>query len=316
MSEYRQHPSPHQYRRPSLFWPILLIGAGVIFLMSNLGLLPADPWPLLWNLWPLILIVIGLDILLGRRSVLGGVFSAILALLLVGAVVAMLFVAQNYPEWYGWGGANLGQAYVRHPLGGVEQAEVEIRFPNGAGHLFALEDSSNLIEADLRSYGTLNRSVGVSNETARIQLNSHWNGWWGGNWWSGDANWIIGLNPAVEYDLDLGTSSGDTELDLRQLGLRSLRLDNGSGHTRLTLPEKGQYRFKLYVGSGDIDIDVPEGVDVRVEYEAGSGELDTPGLRRVSHDGRDAIYESDEFSTAGDSVTIELDGGSGDVRIR
>ncbi len=59
-------------RGPDLFWPIILIGAGVIFLLANLGIIPSNPWPLIWNLWPVILIVIGLDILLGRRSLLGG----------------------------------------------------------------------------------------------------------------------------------------------------------------------------------------------------------------------------------------------------
>jgi hypothetical protein len=316
MSEYKQLPSPRPYRRPSLFWPILLIGAGVTFLLSNLGLLPADPWPLLWNLWPLILVIIGLDILLGRRSVLGGVFSAIFALLFVGAVVAMLFVAQNYPQWGTWGSANLRQDYVSHPLGGVEQAEVVIDFPSGSSRLFALDDSSKLIEADLRYYGSLSKSVSASNGAARVRLDSRWGSWWGGGWWRGGSNWIIGLHPAVEYDLDLDTGSSDCELELSQLRLRSFRLDAGSGHIRLTLPERGQYQLKLDAGSGDIDIDVPEGVDVRVEYEAGSGNLNAPRLRKVSHDGRDGIYESDEFSQAGDSVTIALDGGSGDVRIR
>lgn len=299
-----------------MFWPILLIGAGVIFLMSNLGFLPADPWPLLWNLWPLVLIIIGLDILLGRRSVLGGVFSAILALLLVGAVVAMLFVAQSYPQWGGWTGATLRQEYVRQSLGGVEQAEVVIDFPSGTSRLFALDDSSSLIEADLRYYGNLNKSVSTSGHTARVRLDSRWTGGWSGGWWRGGSNWIIGLNPAVEYELDLDTGASDCEFDLRPLHVRSFNLDAGSGRVRLSLPEKGQSRLKLNAGSGDMDIDVPEGVGVRLEYEAGSGALDVPGLRELSRDGRDAIYESDAFSTAGDSVTIELDAGSGDVRIR
>lgn len=40
----------------SYFWPIVLIVMGLIFLASNMGLLPKD----FWNLWPVILIVVGL----------------------------------------------------------------------------------------------------------------------------------------------------------------------------------------------------------------------------------------------------------------
>ncbi len=39
-----------------VFWPATLVTMGLIFLASNMGLLPA----IFWNLWPLILIVVGL----------------------------------------------------------------------------------------------------------------------------------------------------------------------------------------------------------------------------------------------------------------
>ena len=43
-----------------IFWPVVAVTMGLIFLASNLGMLPQS----LWNLWPLILIVVGLGGLL------------------------------------------------------------------------------------------------------------------------------------------------------------------------------------------------------------------------------------------------------------
>lgn len=43
-----------------VFWPAALVIMGIIFLASNLGLLPLA----FWNLWPIILIVVGLGGLL------------------------------------------------------------------------------------------------------------------------------------------------------------------------------------------------------------------------------------------------------------
>lgn len=43
-----------------IFWPAVAVTMGLIFLASNLGMLP----PSLWNLWPLILIIVGLGGLL------------------------------------------------------------------------------------------------------------------------------------------------------------------------------------------------------------------------------------------------------------
>lgn len=42
------------------FWPAALVVMGLIFLANQVGLLPRD----FWNLWPLILIVVGLGGLL------------------------------------------------------------------------------------------------------------------------------------------------------------------------------------------------------------------------------------------------------------
>lgn len=43
-----------------VFWPATLVTMGLIFLASNLGMLPRA----FWDLWPLILIVVGLGGLL------------------------------------------------------------------------------------------------------------------------------------------------------------------------------------------------------------------------------------------------------------
>lgn len=43
-----------------VFWPIALVVMGIIFLASNVGMLPRS----FWNLWPLILIIVGLGGLL------------------------------------------------------------------------------------------------------------------------------------------------------------------------------------------------------------------------------------------------------------
>jgi hypothetical protein len=43
-----------------VFWPLTMVIMGLIFLASNLGMLPRE----FWNLWPLILIIVGLGGLL------------------------------------------------------------------------------------------------------------------------------------------------------------------------------------------------------------------------------------------------------------
>jgi hypothetical protein len=74
----------------SVFWPIVLICAGAYLLLSNMGYLPDLSWDILWRLWPLFLIGMGIDALIGRHSALGAVVATLLILALVGGVVLFL----------------------------------------------------------------------------------------------------------------------------------------------------------------------------------------------------------------------------------
>ena len=46
----------------------ILIGLGVLLLLWQLGVLPANTWALLWRFWPVILIAIGAWMLWKRTS--------------------------------------------------------------------------------------------------------------------------------------------------------------------------------------------------------------------------------------------------------
>src|SRR5450759_635523 len=50
-------------RRNGLFWGIIIIVIGFLFLLDNLKLLPVSAWALIW---PAFLIIIGLWLLFGR----------------------------------------------------------------------------------------------------------------------------------------------------------------------------------------------------------------------------------------------------------
>ena len=74
---------PHHPYRVSVFWPLILIGLGVVLLLSNMHYLPGNVWDWVWRLWPVILIAWGLDALIRLEFVgatvligLGGLFLA------------------------------------------------------------------------------------------------------------------------------------------------------------------------------------------------------------------------------------------------
>lgn len=304
-------------RGPDLFWPIILIGVGVIALLANLGVITGNPWPIILNLWPVILIVIGLDILFGRRSLLGGLVGALLGVGLIVGLIALLIAQPNLPGLgFNFGDAQLQTRQVSAPLGGTEFADVTIDFSSGANRLYAAGDSDKLIDGTISYYGDLTFDVSSSTGRASVNIDSRFEGLFFG-FMTGDQRWEIGLNTRPTYHVNFDFGSGSNDIDLSRLKLSGGNLNVGSGGADVRLPASGQYRLNVDGGSGGVTLRVPRSAGVRVEYERGSGGINPgPRLRLISGDrDRDGVYESDNFSSATERITLIIDGGSGGVNI-
>lgn len=308
-----QPSNPH---RPSVFFPILLVGVGTIWLLSNLGLLPSNPWMWMWQWWPLLLIGIGLEILFKPSGLMGNLMSAGFALAVVVLLIVLAFTTPGNPGWspmFGFGNlSELRTERITQPLGDFRHVIAAIDFPGGQHSIRPLADADQLMTGEVTHYGnlinTLTSSAGSANLTLRGPSPSF-----------GHVNqkWALALNPKVEYDLSIDAASGSYDFDFSQMTLRSLDMDAGSGAVTIALPGNGQYRFRLDGGSGAIQIRVPSDVAVRVEYDAGSGALNAPNLIKTSGGSkRDGTYENANFSQSGAYVIIKLNGGSGAVTIR
>ncbi|MGH2592577.1 MAG: LiaF transmembrane domain-containing protein [Anaerolineae bacterium] len=296
------------HRHPSLFWPILLIGVGVIFLLNNAGLIQGSPWAVIWRFWPVLLIVIGLDILFGRRSAAGSIISAALALLLVGGVIWLLVARPNLP------GLNFGGALttdrVEYPLKEIRSANVTLSFSTGTNKLYALSDSSNLIEGDLRHYGTLLTEFSESGSQADLEIGVSDSTVFG---FGADERWNIGLNPRVTYTLDLSLGVGRSTIDLGELTLSGGRIDVGVGSTEVRLPASGRFTLSVDGGVGELRIIAPRGVALRAEVDTGVGNFNAGSrLRSVGDD----VYETEGFASAENAMTLIVNVGVGAVKIQ
>jgi hypothetical protein len=318
-SQETPQPAVPRRRLPSLFWPVLLIGVGVILLLQNMGVLSWDSWTALWRFWPLLIILLGLDVLIGRRSSAGSVVSALLIVLLVAAVAFVLTVGPDIPELAGWAQVPGWQSeQISYPLEGVEDASIYIDWSSPRGSLSALRDSSNLIEGSVDYRGELNFDASTQNGRARVELSSHFaGGIWIPGWDTSDKRWDLQLSPQVLLDLSLDGGSGRCEFDLGELRLDSLYLDVGSGSVELVLPARRSFEAEIDGGSGSLVIVLPRDVEARVELDSGSGSFNPDSrFRRVEGDrGEDGVWETEDYDHAEVSVLLRIDQGSGPIRI-
>lgn len=305
-------------RRGSLVWPILLIGAGVIFLLANLDLLPANSWVLLARLWPLALILLGLDILVGRRSTFGMLISGLVALLLVLGLIALLLLAPRIPALDRIGGTGeLQTQALQAPLENVQSARVTIDWTPGENRLnTASSNSVNLIEGQVTYYGDLVFDVSTQGTRSEVLLDSRseFTGFFLPSW--EETRWSISLHPEVIYELVLDAGSGQHEFDLSALQLSDFTLDSGSGQVNLSLPA-GNYRAVIDGGSGALSLKLPQDAAARIELDSGSGRFDPgPFLELVSGEaGEDSVWETANFGLANERITLVIDQGSGAIQI-
>src|SRR5258708_12366303 len=126
-------------RYRSYFWPAVLILIGIIALLVNSGVISTDRLNLLFDLWPVILIVIGLE-LLARRTIPGqngDVAGVLIVLLAAGGAIAYVALAPNP--------TTSGKLDSHATLGNLTHAALEI--DAGAANITVTGTSS--LEGDL-----------------------------------------------------------------------------------------------------------------------------------------------------------------------
>jgi hypothetical protein len=324
----------------SLFWPILLIGVGLVWFLSNLNVIPNfNPWSLL-NLWPLILIALGLDLIVGRRSPLIGL---IIGLATIAAAVVLVVTLPSLGPW----GIGMNNEYVTdrytEPVGAATSATIDIHASAQPVNIRALSDSANLFEGVITHNGAMDfQASGTTEKRIRLQHANSFNVWFFG-FPSTNPTWDIALNPSVPLTLTYDGASGHNRLDLSGLQLAHMAANCGSGSTDLTLPVTTKpYSVDYQGGSGSLNLTLPANTDLNLNLETGSGgsNLHLPANAAVRLDVRDngsgslnisgsltrlsgkskddvGVWETPGFASAAHKITIVIQGfGSGSFNLQ
>lgn len=334
---------PKQRHSRSAFAPIVLISAGVLFLLSNLGMIGELDWQAAWRLWPLALIFIGLNVLvLQLRPPVGTALSAIVALAAVG-VFGFLLLSGPPAALRSLGlaeGRELNDESFWVPLDGVETAEITIDLSNFPVEIGPLT-GGGLVGGTIYTYGRMVTEYELESGHARFEVGERSNGGFMFNpdeWFADrdEQTWTVGLSPDVPIDLHIDGGNGGGTADLGALTLTHLtvdagnsrlnltmpdgdydaRLDAGNGGIIVRLPRSGRHEVRLDGGNGRIELALPAGVEARVEYDTGNGSINVPShLRRVSGSDDEGVYETDGYNRAADGLLIIIDSGNGTVNI-
>ncbi len=299
--------SPTPRRQSGLVGPIVLIGAGIVLLLNNFGILGWEIWEALFRLWPLILIAAGLDILIGRRSIWGS--------LLVAAVFLALLAGGLYYLGVGFAsGQPLATEQISQGLEGAMRAEIELSPGVGNLRLASASESAPLLAGSiaLDEGRRVTRDFRMSGDTAYLTLRETSPGFPFFPAGRSDRRWDLRLTRDIPIKLRVRGGVGNSTLDLLDARVTELSVNVGIGSTTVMLPEKGPYTANIDGGIGNLTINIPQNLAVRIRADTGLGVFTvSDGIPRQGD-----FYLSPGFDTAQNRAELRVSGGIGNVKIQ
>jgi hypothetical protein len=310
MSENIDAPAPRRRGAPGVTGAIILIAIGVVLLLDNLHIASVN-WLGLLRFWPVILILFGLDIIVGRQSALGSLAVAAIAVVVIGGLIWMVGVTG---QW----GTKPGELVTRditEDLGDARALELNLDVGLMKTRLEALSSTGYAVQGTHKTnLDSLGLNVDYRNRGDTRILTIGQIGQQDNIGFPSDiVNELdLGLTREVPVVLVVDTGVGETALDLTGITLNSLQVKAGVGSVKIVLPDQGIFEVSIDAGVGSIDLTVPRGLEARIEYDGGLSSLNVPD--RFSKKS-DRVWETDGYSGATNHTQIKVNAGIGEVNI-
>ncbi len=277
--------------------PLLLVATGIVFLLNNLGILGRDVWDVIIHLWPILLIAIGLDLMIGQKSTRRW-WPAVLVLIviLIGAFFALLETSKQMTT----------ERPFSQDLNGVTQAEVSLICSSCSLQLGTSSTPGMLIEGTvtLGWRESLGHNYMIAGEKGEFTLASQQLPALPFSTKAADKPWRLRLTPNIPLRLRVEIEEGTAALNLERLNLVDLEIRVGGGESTITLPRNGRLEARISGGGGDVTIEVPRGVGLRVFVEAGTSDVYLP----IGYERQGDTYLSSTYATAAAHIDLRLIG--------
>jgi hypothetical protein len=281
---------------------VFLLALGVLLLLQTTSVVPWRVWLELWRFWPVALVSLGVNLLLGRRA------PWLAGLLVVGLLVGSVGIAYARTDD---AGSPLTVSRFTYPLGGLDEVDVSITFAAGVLTVRSMPEGwTRLVDATFRGRKA-EATVSESGDRAELQISMEGSGIFGG---ALDTDWDVVLNRGPALVLELNGGAADMTLDLRELRVRFLDVNVGAADVSITMPGgAGHVDAEISAGAASIDVEIPAGVAAKITSDSGLSSIDIDERRFPKTGGANV---SPDFDTAQDRIALHLGVGASSVRVR
>ena len=296
-------------RRRSMFWPLVLIAVGLVALAGNYGWVQPVSVLSIIALWPVLLILLGIDIAFARRwpvPTLAAEVAIIGAGLLLAATQPSALRIATFSFSTGGECASVASPSVSVPRGSLQSIRLTInggaaRYHLTGGSTAALEataDGTDLCIRDQTS-GSTRGDVRLTQAGARFSTNTD-----------------ISVRVANDLPVSLVVNAGAGEfvMDLHDVRTSDARMNVGASNTTVVLPRPaGDVPIRIEGGASNVVIEIPADIEARITVTGGliSSSSTNP---RATKSGN--VIETAGYAAAKDRVTVSVNGGASSVSVR
>ena len=312
----------------NLFIGLLIVFIGVIALLSSLNVFDFH-WSILWRLWPMILIILGIAIL-----PINDYIKALILLLTLGVGCLLYHHESQHYE-----GNAVSRFFNRHvsnwnwdwdddddekdddhddfdfdqrfaePFSDVERASFDIDFGAGdleimspCAELASVHANSNFVKYSFRSEQGENRTSlfltgkGKANGVNRKNDN--------------DLHIALCQHPIWDVTIDMGAA--DADLDFSPYKVERLEINGGACDIELKLGDHGcDTQVEVNTGVSDIDISVPESIDCELRVESAITGKDFIGFEKVEK----GLWRTPNYGQGEHKMVIDLSCAVSDLSV-
>ena len=296
-------------RNRGLILPLILIGIGVVVLLANTGVLSQQAVGRLGDLWPLLLVILGLQLILNhtlprRQATLIGL--AVMAVIVIAAVAyATLAPATSV-------GAQKVDASAQS--GGLTAATLDLNYSAATVDVNAADLGDRLYQVHVDyPAGENPPTISLDHENGRLEIHEsssfspfHLFG-------SNRRHIVLALTDRIPWTIQVGGGATNLSLDLRHLQLTKLEVSGGANRMDAQLPAaKGSVMLEVSGGLSNLTLRAPAETQWRIGVSGGANAVTINGSTRGALGG-DFERQSPGYGTATNRYDIQISGGASHI---
>ena len=298
---------PTGIRYGGLVWPGILILIGAIALLVNTNVITGDRLYRLGDLWPVLLIVIGLELFIVRAPMPANtaVVAGILVLLLaVGGSVAYVAAGPSVA-----GGTHTIDR--SDGLGGIDHGSLDVNVGAATLKIQSGDLGGQLFSAHIEYSGPA-PDVSVDRSTGHVEISQN------STFHIGSEHFALELklNPTIPWTVAIHSGSAADTYDFAHVKLTSLEDDTGASRENISLgTPKGTVRVSINGGALTVNLHRPSGTDALVQVSGGAVNLTFDGHGQHAVGSVSAGNTSDNYFQVrinGGACTVTMDTNSGE----